>query len=97
MFLFGYNLDMDILDISKAFPKCPVCGGEVIEKSVEEILRGGNNTAIVRVKAKVCLRCGERLFTPDTIAQFENIVEKLEQRETRSFEPIGQSYFVPVG
>jgi len=79
------------------FPKCPVCGGEVIEKTVEEILRGGNNTAIVRVKAEVCLHCGERLFTPDTIAQFESIVEKLEQRETRSFEPIGQSYFVPVG
>ena len=27
------------------FKKCPVCGGEVIEKEVEKLLRGGQHTA----------------------------------------------------
>ena len=76
------------------FPTCPLCGGEVIEKKVEEILRGGNDTAIVRVRAEVCLRCGERLFKPETIAQFESIVEKLERQETQQFKSIGRSYAV---
>ena len=78
------------------FPKCPLCGGEVVEKDLEEILRGGDNTAIVQVRAEVCLHCGERLFTPDTIAQFESIVEKLEHRDTRGFKTIGHSYLVPA-
>ena len=43
----------------KLFAKCPVCGGELIEKEVEKILMGGSNTALVRVKAEVCLHCGE--------------------------------------
>ena len=43
------------------FEKCPVCGGEVVEKEVEKLLRGGGNTATVSVLAEVCLQCGERL------------------------------------
>ncbi len=78
------------------FPKCPVCGGEVVEKEVEEILRGGDNTAIVRAKAEVCLHCGERLFDPKTIERFEQIVEKLERQETQEFKNIGRSYAVAV-
>ena len=78
------------------FPKCPVCGGEVVEKEVEEILRGGDNTAIVRVQAEVCLRCGERLFSSETIARFESIVERLEGEETCEFEEVGRSYLAPV-
>jgi YgiT-type zinc finger domain-containing protein len=40
--------------------KCPICGGELIEKEVEKVLKGGANTAILKVKAEVCLHCGER-------------------------------------
>jgi len=36
------------------FNKCPVCGGEVIEKDLEKLLRGGKNTAVVKIKAEVC-------------------------------------------
>ena len=35
------------------FEKCPVCGGEVVEKQVEKLLRGGVNTAAVNVSAEV--------------------------------------------
>jgi len=45
------------------FEKCPVCGGDLAEKSVEKVLRGGVNTAVLKVCAEVCLRCGERLYS----------------------------------
>ena len=31
----------------KSFEKCPVCGGELVEKEVEKLLRGGDNLATV--------------------------------------------------
>lgn len=37
----------------------PICGGELVTKSVEKLLRGGVNTAMLRVDADVCLRCGD--------------------------------------
>ena len=63
------------------FDKCPVCGGEIVEKEVEKILRGGNLTEIVKAQAEVCLRCGERLYAPDVVKQFEKIRSKLKKEE----------------
>lgn len=63
------------------FDKCPVCGGKIIEKKVEKILRGGNLTEIVKTQAEVCLRCGERLYTPDVVNRFEKIRSKLKKEE----------------
>ncbi len=63
------------------FDKCPVCGGEIVEKEVEKILRGGNFTEIVKAQAEVCLRCGERLYAPDVVKQFEKIRSKLKKEE----------------
>jgi hypothetical protein len=31
----------------KLLEKCPICGGELVEKEVEKVLRGGANTAIL--------------------------------------------------
>ncbi len=80
-----------------AFPKCPVCGGELMHKQVEKLLRGGAHTAVVRVPAEVCLRCGERLYSQETVRQFEDIRKKLEQQETAGFLPLGKSFEVKVG
>ncbi len=44
------------------FPECPVCGGEMVEKDVEKLLRGGIHTAVLTVRAEVCLHCGERMY-----------------------------------
>ncbi len=69
------------------FKKCPICGGEVIEKKVEKLLRGGKNTAVVIVQAEVCLHCGERLYSKDMVSYFErmhtafNYCYKLENEE----------------
>ena len=76
------------------FDKCPVCGGELIEKEVEELLRGGVHTASLKVRAEVCLRCGERLFAEETVRKFARVRKMLERDDTQEFEPIGQSFQV---
>ena len=76
------------------FAKCPVCGGEVVGKDVQKLLRGGRHTASISVRADVCLRCGERLYSPETVRKFEEIRAKLERQETDEFEPIGKSFEV---
>ncbi len=76
------------------FKKCPLCGGEVIVKEVEKLLRGGNNTAIIKIQTEVCLHCGERLYSQDTIKKFEKIREKLKKKETKEYTLLGQSFKV---
>lgn len=76
------------------FSKCPVCGGEMIEKEVEKLLRGGIHTAVIRVRAEVCLKCGERLYSTETVRRFEQIRAKLERQEVADFQPLGQSFQV---
>ncbi len=79
---------------TKPFDKCPVCGGELEEKEVEKLLKGGVHTAIIKVKAEVCLHCGERLYSQETVKRFEEIRKKLERKDVASFQPIGQSFEV---
>lgn len=81
---------------TKPLDKCPVCGGELDEKEVEKLLRGGTNTAIIKVRAEVCLHCGERLYSQETVKRFEEIRRKLERKEVASFQPVGQSFEVPA-
>ena len=76
------------------FEKCPVCGGELVHKEVEKVLRGGVHTAVVKVEADVCLRCGERLYSVETVRLFEQIRSKLERGELEDFQPVGQSFVV---
>ena len=76
------------------FPKCPVCGGEMVEKEVEKLLRGGIHTAVLTVQAEVCLHCGERLYSQETVKRFEQIRTQLERREVSDFQPLGQSFQV---
>ena len=71
------------------FSKCPVCSGEMVEKEVEKLLRGGIHTAVLRVPAEVCLRCGERLYSPEIVKRFEQIRAKLERQEIAEFQPLG--------
>ena len=76
------------------FKKCPICGGEVVSKEVEKLLRGGKDTAVVTVSAEVCLHCGERLYSKETISLFEQIRAKLRRQEVSEFQPIGKSFQV---
>jgi len=65
-----------------------------MEKEVEKLLRGGGNTAVVRVAAEVCLQCGERLYSEETVRRFEQIRQKLEKKEVAEFQLLGQTYQV---
>jgi YgiT-type zinc finger domain-containing protein len=78
----------------KPFDKCPICGGELVEKEVEKLLKGGIHTAVLKVRADVCLRCGERLYSMETVRRFEQIRQKLERQEVAEFQPLGQSFQV---
>lgn len=78
----------------KPFEVCPVCGGELVEKDVEKLLRGGAHTAVLTVHAEVCLRCGERLYSEETVQRFEEIRSKLEHQDVAEFQPMGQSFKV---
>ncbi len=74
------------------FSKCPVCGGEIVEKNVEKLLRGGMNTAVLNVHAEVCLKCGERLYSQETVRRFDQIRAKLEKQDVAEFRPLGQAF-----
>jgi YgiT-type zinc finger domain-containing protein len=76
------------------FEKCPICGGELVEREVEKLLRGGIHTAVLKVRAEVCFRCGERLYPQETVRRFEEIRAKLERQETADFQPLGRSFQV---
>ena len=76
------------------FERCPICGGELIEKTLDKILRGGTHTAVLNVQAELCLRCGERLHSEETIRRFEDVRTKLERQDTADFEPIGTAFQV---
>ena len=78
----------------RPFDKCPICGGELVEKDVEKLLRGGVHTAVLKVRAAVCLRCGERLYSAETVRRFEQIRQKLEKQDVGEFQPLGQSFQV---
>lgn len=76
------------------FEHCPVCGSEMTTKEVEKLVRGGKHTAVITVKAEVCLHCGERLYSKETISQFEQIRLQLSRQETSQFQPLGQTFQV---
>lgn len=78
----------------KPFDKCPICGGELVEKAVEKLLRGGVHTAVLKVRAEVCLRCGERLYSTETVRRFEQIRRKLERQDVGEFKAVGRAFQV---
>ena len=78
----------------RPFEKCPLCGGELVEKEVEKLLRGGVHTAVLEVRADVCLRCGERVYSQETVGRFEEIRARLERQDTTGFRPMGRSFQV---
>jgi len=78
----------------RVFEMCPICGGKIAEKEVEKVLKGGTNTAIMKLTAEVCLHCGERLYTPETVSRFEGVRKKLSQEDVSEFELIGKTFHV---
>jgi YgiT-type zinc finger domain-containing protein len=79
--------------MEQLFHKCPVCGSnEVVIKSVETIIKGGHHTAEVRVDAEVCEKCGERLYSPESLQLFEKVRQELESGKVKNLKPIGTAF-----
>ena len=58
---------------------CDICHGEVVEQLVTYVLEHDGEVVVVEhVPAKVCLRCGERLYSPETV---ERLQETIWERE----------------
>jgi len=74
------------------FKECPICGGEMVAKEVEKLLRGGVNIAAVTAPAEVCLRCGERLYSIETVNRFQQIRDNLACHEVADLQPLGKSF-----
>ena len=43
---------------------------------------------------EMCLHCGERLYTPETVSRFEGVRKKLSQEDVSEFELIGKTFHV---
>jgi YgiT-type zinc finger domain-containing protein len=78
----------------KATETCPVCSGKLVKKEVEKFVKGNGDTAVLKIKAEVCLHCGMRFYPPAVIARFAEVKRKLEKGQTKSFVLTGKSYKV---
>ena len=79
-----------------ALNKCPRCGfNDVIEKWVDEVLLGGDDAAVVKVPAKICHHCGERIYTAETFYRFGAIRKMLSKGQVEEFQPVGRYFRVP--
>lgn len=78
----------------KPFPKCPLCGGDLENKQVEKLIRGGGNTVSMKVAAEVCLHCGEKLYAEEVVKSFDAIRSKLRNEEFSHLRTLGQSFTV---
>ncbi len=71
---------------------CPLCGGKLIRRKVEVLLRGGNDVAAITVWAEICPDCGERLYTPDTVRTMDHIRKGLQHGTHENLVEIGRFY-----
>lgn len=71
---------------------CPVCGGVVVEKEVEKMVRGGNDVAMLKVRAGVCTKCGERLYDADTHRWIDQVRRNLLEKRYEALKRVGSVY-----
>ena len=55
--------------------KCDICGGPVTEQTVTYRIEVSDRLIVVEnVPAKVCLQCGERLYSAETVERLQKTV-----------------------
>ncbi len=83
------------MDKKPAFPdRCPLCGAPVEVKQREFIVRGGANAAVFTTWVGECTRCGEILYTPDTVAREFTLRKQLEEGRLEGLRPLGKLFAV---
>ncbi|HDN80389.1 MAG: YgiT-type zinc finger domain-containing protein [Chloroflexi bacterium] len=76
---------------------CPVCGGEVVIKKVEKLIRRGRDVLIVQVEAGVCTKCGEHIYDLETQELFQRLRQGESLFPAFHLHRIGYAYEVIPG
>lgn len=71
--------------------KCVICGSQIKEREVWEEVKEKNNHLLVKVKAEVCLNCGERYFAGGVINRLLELKESLKKHYLKLHE-VGKVY-----
>jgi YgiT-type zinc finger domain-containing protein len=57
--------------------RCYFCGGEVVERQITHFRQTPQGTAEFRgVPCEMCLVCGEKYFSPDTVRRMEELAAR---------------------
>jgi len=72
--------------------KCPVCKSTLVEREVEKFLTSNGDTAVLKIRAEVCLQCNMKFFAPRIIAEIAGVKNKLKKGQTKGFIVTGKSY-----
>jgi len=76
--------------------KCPSCGGTVEpDREVDQVVREGDDVALVRVRADVCLDCHEVLLHPGMVERM--FAAKAALRSSATAPVIGRVYDLRTG
>jgi YgiT-type zinc finger domain-containing protein len=60
--------------------QCPLCGGTVEpDREVDQVVREGDDVALVRVRADVCLDCHEVLLHPGMATRMTEAADALRR------------------
>lgn len=65
-----------------SFDRCPVCGGAIAEREVRNDMHAGVVRETAPINAEVCMKCGERLYTPEGAQRHEDSRSKHGAGET---------------
>lgn len=65
-----------------SFDRCPVCGGAITGREVENEVHTGAVRERARINAEVCPKCGERFYEPEGAQRLENSRSKHEAKRT---------------
>ena len=55
-----------------SFDRCPVCGGTITEREVQNDVQAGVVRETAGINAEVCMKCGERFYEPEEAQRLEN-------------------------
>lgn len=79
--------------MKRLLDKCPMCGkGQISLKTIDEFIKVGNNTAVIKVKVEACDRCGEIYYDPETIREIEFVRKELKNTKSKLLTPIGKTF-----
>ncbi len=81
--------------LKQLLDKCPICEkGNISLKTIDEFVKVGNNTAVMKVKVEACDRCGEHYYAPETIREIEFVRKELKNAKSKLLTPIGKTFAI---